>query len=177
MRRALLVGLCTALAVASLSACGGDDSTASNTTTTKSKTTSSTKPGTTTSTVWPMNEKLRNTLFGIEVFSVDDPYQPEGKDVAPSAGNRYVAVDMEVTNLSTKTVTVLSGLQFVLEASNGTKFQPKGGGHGKGPIDGQLKSDGSRRRAVVYEVPNDASRFTLLFTGRFGGPVTRIALN
>src|SRR4051794_24467708 len=164
MRRAALVAVCTMLLASALAACSGDDDSASPTTTDAESTTSSAKPATTSTTVWHMNEKLRNANFGLEVFGVEDPYQPEGQDVPPAAGARYVAVDMEVADLSSKPVVVASTLQFQIEDAQGNKYQPKGGGHGKGPIDGELQSDEKRRRAVVYEVPDNATGFTLLFT-------------
>jgi hypothetical protein len=180
MRRAARVigsGLSIVAVVALGAGCSGDDDTAAGTTTSAPRSTTSTKaPSTTTTSVWHVNEKVRADTFGIEVFGVDDPYEPEGQDVPPADGMRYVAVDMEVRNLATKPTVVVSGLQLDIEDSNGEKYSPKGGGHGQGPIDGELKSDETKRRAVVYEVPEDATGFTLLLTGRFGGTIERIAL-
>jgi hypothetical protein len=175
LRAARAIG-CGFFVVALVAGCSGDDDSASSTTTSSGKTTTSKAPSTTSTTVWHLNEKVRADTFGIEVFGVDDPYEPEGQDVPPGEGMRYIAVDMEVRNLATNPVVVVSGLQLNIEDSKGEKYSPKGGGHGQGPIDGELKSDETKRRAVVYEVPDDATGFTLLLTGRFGGTVERIVL-
>jgi Domain of unknown function (DUF4352) len=90
--------------------------------------------------------------FDITLNAVTDPYTSTNQFVQPSAGTRYVAVDVTMKNRSSDQQPVSSALNFELTDSTGQKytetFAP-----GATPIDGFVPANDQRRGTMVYAVP------------------------
>lgn len=97
------------------------------------------------------------------VHGVTDPVPP-GEFMTPSEGNRWVGVDVEVTNNSDGPETVSSILCFELQdAENKSYNMTIGADQAASPPDGEVDAGGSRRGTITYEVPAAATGLRLRF--------------
>lgn len=97
------------------------------------------------------------------VHGVTDPVPP-GEFMTPSEGNRWVGVDVEVTNNSDGPETVSSLACFEMQdAENKSYNMTIGADQAASPPDGEVDAGGSRRGTITYEVPAAATGLTLRF--------------
>lgn len=100
----------------------------------------------------------------IVVHGVTDPLVPTNGFLAPSEGNRWVAVDVEVTNNSDAAEGLSSLLCFELQDSENRSYQMTITGEGGASTpDGEVDAGGSRRGSITYEVPAAAAGLQLRF--------------
>ena len=101
----------------------------------------------------------------VRVHGVTDPVQSTDQFLQPPAGQRWVAVDVEVTNAGQQAETMSSALCFQLvDDQNRTFNQTVTGASGAATPDGDVAAGASLRGAVEYEVPADARGLRLNFS-------------
>jgi hypothetical protein len=101
----------------------------------------------------------------VRVHGVTDPVQSTDQFLQPAAGQRWVAVDVEVTNAGDQAETMSSALCFQLvDDQNRTFNQTVTGASGAATPDGDVAAGASLRGAVEYEVPADARGLRLNFS-------------
>lgn len=100
----------------------------------------------------------------IQVHGFTDPYTEDNQFVSPAEGNRWVAVDAEVTNNSDAPEIVSSLLCFeLLDGSNQAYTATITGGEAVQAPDGEVAPGESRRGTLVYELPTGVSDLRLSF--------------
>jgi hypothetical protein len=87
--------------------------------------------------------------------------RPTAGFLAAKAGHTFLAIDVSLQNISSRTSTLFTGLQFILQDSHGASYKeaftvatPHGDIPAGATVAGQLN----------YQVPVSASQFTLSFT-------------
>ena len=101
----------------------------------------------------------------VRVHGVTDPVESNDEFLQPPAGQRWVALDVEVTNASDQASTVSSAMCFeLLDDQNRTLNQTVTGVSGTATLDGDVAPGASLRGAVEYEVPADARGLRLNFS-------------
>jgi uncharacterized protein DUF4352 len=101
----------------------------------------------------------------VRVHGVTDPVQSTDQFLQPAAGQRWVAVDVEVTNAGDQAETMSSALCFQLvDDQNRTFNQTVTGVSGAGTPDGDVAAGASLRGPVEYELPADARGLRLNFS-------------
>lgn len=99
----------------------------------------------------------------VRAHGVTDPYASDNQLLQPAAGNRWVAVDVEVTNGSAEIQTVSSILCFGLQDSASVEYQMTITGDAALPPDGEVAAGASKRGTLVYEVPQAATGLQMTF--------------
>jgi uncharacterized protein DUF4352 len=99
----------------------------------------------------------------VRVHGVNDPYTEQDPVLQPQAGNRWVAVDAEVTNGSDQAQVVSSIACFGLQDGDNVEYQMTVTGGTVLPPDGEVPAGGSKRGTLVYEVPQAATGLELTF--------------
>lgn len=99
----------------------------------------------------------------VRVHAVTDPYSEDTPVLQPAAGNRWVAVDAEVTNGSDQPQAVSSIACFGLQDSANVEYQMTVTGGTALPPDGEVPAGQSKRGTLVYEVPATATGLQLTF--------------
>ncbi|GAB2598075.1 hypothetical protein GCM10027168_33730 [Streptomyces capparidis] len=96
------------------------------------------------------------------VHEVVDPLKPSTEFLTPEPGNRWVGVDLEVTNKDSGSQD-FSSLLFVelKDSTNKVHDVAFTGEEGRTPPDGAVSAGESRRGAVDFEVPESAKGLTL----------------
>lgn len=101
----------------------------------------------------------------VQVHGVTDPYTTDDGFLEPDPGNRWVAVDTEVTNNSDSAQTVSSIGCFELLDSTGVAYNLTITADSAQPPDGEVApAGGNRRGTLTYEVPEDAEGLQLSFS-------------
>jgi hypothetical protein len=101
----------------------------------------------------------------VRVHGVTDPVVSDDELFQPPEGQRWVAVDVEVTNTGDQTETVSSMLCFeIMDGQNRTYDQTVTGVSTAATPDGDVASGASLRGTVEYEVPADAAGLRLNFS-------------
>jgi hypothetical protein len=100
----------------------------------------------------------------VQVHGVTDPLPPADEFLVPPAGQRWVAVDVEVSNVGDQPDTVSSIMCFELaDDQNQTYTQTFTGASQAAPPDGDVAAGASRRGTLEYEVPAQAAGLRLGF--------------
>lgn len=102
----------------------------------------------------------------VVVHEVTDPLRPGRDDLfQPSPGNRWVAVDAEVTNLSRKAQTVSSLLCFEVQDDTKRAYNVTIAPTEDKSVDGEVDANGGARRGtLVFEVGKEATGLQLRFS-------------
>ena len=117
-----------------------------------------------------MGDVVRLGDFTVVVHGVKDPVTSTNQFLRPEAGNRWVAVDLEVTNTSDEPETFSALLGLEIQDSENRVFDLNVmSGVQPGPPDGELAPGGARRGTAVFEVPTTATGLRLLFKGEIFG--------
>ena len=99
------------------------------------------------------------------VHAVTDPLASSNEFSTPAQGNRWVAVDVEVTNIGDQPVTLSSLMQFEVQDASNAAYAPALTAETLPSIDGEAAPGGSRRGTIVFEVPEAAAGLRLAFSG------------
>ena len=101
----------------------------------------------------------------VVVHGVTDPYTASNEFITPAAGQRWVAVDVEVKNTSDKAVPISSLAQFEVQDATNAAYPVTITGDTLATIDGEAAAQGARRGTMVFEVPAAATGLKLNFKG------------
>lgn len=99
----------------------------------------------------------------LKVHEVIDPFESTNEFFEPDEGNRWVAVDVEVTNTSSEPTSVSSLMCFELMDGDNRAYDVTITGESTSSMDGDVAPGGSRRGTVEFEVPNGADELALNF--------------
>lgn len=101
----------------------------------------------------------------VVVHAVTDPLTSSNQFSTPAQGHRWVAVDVEVTNVGGQPVALSSLMQFEVQDASNAAYGPALTAENLPSIDGEAPPGGSRRGTVVFEVPESAAGLRLAFSG------------
>lgn len=93
------------------------------------------------------------------------PLQPTNEFSKPAAGNVWIAVDVELTNLSDKATSMSTLMQFEVQDSANKAYDVAITGENLPSLDGEAPPGGSRRGTLVFEVPETSTGLRLNFAG------------
>lgn len=110
------------------------------------------------------------------VQAVVDPFEGEDAVVTPLAGGRWVAVDVEVANLSSAPVALSSRQQFELRDPTDRRFGIAETAEDLPLLDGPLTPGEVRPATLVFEVPEAAGDLRLTFDGQGAAPPVHVDL-
>jgi len=110
----------------------------------------------------------------VTLRAVVDPFEGTDLVVTAPAGRRWVAADIEVTNLSTEVRVMDGDRQFTVRDVTDRRFEVVVTAEVLPPLDGPLAPGATRRGTLVFEVPEAARDLRLAFSG--GGHPLLIAL-
>ncbi len=100
----------------------------------------------------------------IEVHEVTDPYDDGNQYLGPDAGNRWVAVDVEVFNIGDQPRDVTSSFCFDLQDELNRNFDLELFADTKVDApNGEVQPGASLRGTIVFETPDDAAGLRLNF--------------
>lgn len=117
------------------------------------------------------------TLVGgalVTVRRVVDPFESADPVITASAGRRWVAADLEVTNLDTQVLDLTGRRHLTVRDVTDRRYDPVATAEGLAPLDGPLAPGETRRGTVVFEVPEDARDLRVAYTG--GGETVLVAV-
>ena len=112
-----------------------------------------------------LGDRIRSGGAQLVVHAVVDPFEGEDAVVTALAGRRWVAVDVEVTNLSEVPVALSSRQQFVLRDVTDRRFGVAETAEDLPTLDGTLAPGEARRATLVFEAPEAARDLRLIFDG------------
>jgi hypothetical protein len=118
------------------------------------------------------------TLAGgalVTVRRVVDPFESTDPVITAPAGRRWVAADLEVTNLTTQVLDLTDRRQLTVRDVTDRRYDPVTTAEGLPPLDGPLAPGETRRGTVVFEVPEDAHDLRVAYAG--GGETLLIAVD
>lgn len=108
------------------------------------------------------------TLAGgalVAVRRVVDPFDSTDPVITAPAGRRWVAADLEVTNLTTQVQDLRADRQLTVRDVTDRRYRAVATAEGLPSLDGPLAPGETRRGTVVFEVPEDARDLRLAYTG------------
>lgn len=117
------------------------------------------------------------TLVGgvlLVLHGVTDPFEGADSVVTAPAGARWVAVDVEVANVSPGTLHLTARHRFALRDATNRRFGPADTVEDLPGLDGPLAAGEERRGTLVFEVPQGAHDLRLAYDGPGGS--TLVAL-
>ena len=98
---------------------------------------------------------------------VRDPFESNNQFETPDAGERYVAVELTVTNTSDEPQIVSTLASMELVDSESRRWDVAFAGVDLPRIDGEVPAKETRRGWVVFGVSEDGSGLTLRVKGNF----------
>jgi Telomeric repeat-binding factor 2. len=115
-------------------------------------------------TAYAVGDEVKLGDWTVKVYAVANPQAPVNQFSQPTAGNKWVGVDTEVKNLSSKPETVSSLLCFDVTDSANRKYDVNiTSGVTPGAPDGEVAPNSALRGIAVFEVPADATGLKLNF--------------
>lgn len=114
---------------------------------------------------YSVGETSQTDDFEMTVHEVRDPYTSTNQFDTPDAGNRYVAVEVEVKNVGDDRQTISTLLGAELIDSLNRPWDIALAGMDLPQLDGEVVPGQSRRGWMVFEVPADASGLKLRLKG------------
>lgn len=113
---------------------------------------------------YAVGDEVKLGDWTVKVYAVANPQAPGNQFSQPKAGTKWIGVDTEVKNLSTKPATVSSLACFKLhDAANHDFDENITSGVTPQAPDGQIEPSGAKRGIIVFEVPQDATGLQLRF--------------
>lgn len=103
--------------------------------------------------------------FQVTLIAVTDPWVSTSEFEHPSAGNRYVAVELSMVNTTADTQTFSSLLGLEVVDSLGQHWRPTFAGVNLPQVDGTLAPGAMIRGSQVFEVPVASTGLALVVTG------------
>jgi hypothetical protein len=126
---------------------------------------------------YKVGDTAKTSGWEVTVFGVKDPWTSTNSYETPTAGDRYVQVDVQVHNTrsSQQTWSSLAGFKLLDSLNRSyteaiTSAQP-------GPPDGQVAGGESLRGFVTYQVPTDATGLIFVAQGSFTAAGAKFALS
>lgn len=108
------------------------------------------------------------TLVGgalVAARRVVDPFESADPVITAPAGRRWVAADLEVTNLAPQVQDLAARRQLTVRDVTDRRYRAVATAEGLPSLDGPLAPGETRRGTVVFEVPEDARDLRLAYTG------------
>jgi hypothetical protein len=99
----------------------------------------------------------------VKVWGVQDPLPATNEFDQPTAGDRNVAVDAEVTNNSKSPESVSSIICFTIQDAENKSYNMTIVSGTANPPDGEVAPGASRRGTLVYAVPTTSTGLKLEF--------------
>ena len=112
--------------------------------------------------------KAKTGKIAALVYSKTEPLVPSRSSITPRAGSHFVAVDIEVFNLSTQPQAFSASASFKLvdSTNRSNDMAPIGGiGFDRDERHRQISVSGSVRDEVVFEIPDTATGLRLRVIG------------
>jgi hypothetical protein len=171
--RVLVVGtvvLCVGLGAGLvLSTRDGHDSSASGSTAVEGESATQRTPSTTSEPApSALGDRVRSGGLQLILQAVTDPFEGADPVVTAPAGKRWVAADVQITNISDAPATLSGGDQFVLRDKAKARFGQADTAEHLASLDGVLSPGQTLRGSIVFELPEDAHDLRLVFTGAPG---------
>ena len=110
-----------------------------------------------------VGDHVRVGDWTVIAHGVTDPVTPANEFLAPSPGNRWVGVDVEVTNGDDAPQTVSSMMCFELSDSTNRSYSITITGDSSSSMDGTVAPGGGLRGDVEFEIPEDATGLAITF--------------
>jgi Domain of unknown function (DUF4352) len=149
----LAIVLCVLVAIGIAIAIGGGDDDGD------------TETAQTTEDVHAVGETAHTADLDVTVLQAQDPFQPANELEGPQAGNRFVAVEAEMTNATDELITWSSAVGAELTDSENRPYTVALAGTDLPQLDGDVPAGGARRGWIVFEVPQDATGLQLRIKG------------
>lgn len=112
-----------------------------------------------------LGDRIQSGGLQLVVQVVDDPFEGANAVVTAPAGKRWVATEVEVTNMSDGPVTLSEQNHFALRDPANARFKPTDTAEDLPALDGVLSPGQTRRGMVVFELPENARQLRLVFSG------------
>lgn len=155
--RAVLAALAVVVAAGAVVASGSDNKAS------KVDSSGSTTPGDSAST-YKVGDEVKLGDWTVKAWGVNNPQAAPNQFSQPTAGTKWVGVDTEVKNLSSKPETVSSVLCFDVTDSANRKYNVNiTSGVAPAAPDGEVAPNGALRGIAVFEIPADAAGLKLNF--------------
>ena len=133
---------------------GGNKSTDGKISTTSASNTSNSTPELASS--YKVGDVVKTGDYVFTTISVNGDAPSGNEYTKPTAGNRFVTVELSIENKGTTKTTISTVLNMYLKSGDGSKFQQSFLVNNK-PIDGELLANDIIKGSVTYEVPKTAS--------------------
>lgn len=164
--------------VASIAAIGGSDD---DTTTAPGSEASADAPGGGRTAggqdVYAVGQTAHTGDFDVTMHTVEDPFVSSNQFDRPSEGNRFVAVELTVTNTSDEQRTLSTLLGAEVTDSLSRVWDVALAGLDLPQLDGTVPPGESRRGWIVFEVPDDATGLRLRIKGNLTATGSLFALS
>jgi hypothetical protein len=115
--------------------------------------------------VYAVGDTAHTSDLDVTVHQVQDPFEPTNEFETPQAGNRFVAVEAELTNGTDEPITWSSIMGAELTDSQNRPYTIALAGTDLPQLDGDVPAGGGRRGWVTFEVPQDATGLQLRIKG------------
>lgn len=103
--------------------------------------------------------------YRLVVHDLTDPYVGTSTETSATSDDRWVAVDVQLTNLDDEPVEVSGWTLFEIEDSTNQGYRVIDPEDDTPSLDGEIPAGASRWGTLVFEVPREASGFELFFAG------------
>ena len=115
-----------------------------------------------------LGDRIRSGGLQLVLQAVEDPFEGADSVVTAPAGWRWVATDVEITNLSSAPVTLSEQAHFSVRDPANARFDPTDTAEDLPTLDGVLAPGQTRRGMVVFELPEGTRQLRLVFSGASG---------
>lgn len=127
--------------------------------------------------VYAVGQTAHTGDFDVTLHTVEDPYVSSNQFDRPSEGNRFVAVELTVTNTSDEQQPLSTLLGAEVTDSLSRPWDVALAGLDLPQLDGMVPAGESRRGWIVFEVPNDATGLRLRIKGNLTATGSLFALS
>jgi hypothetical protein len=115
--------------------------------------------------VYAIGQTARTGDFDVTLHQVQDPFAPTNEFETPQAGNRFVAVEVEVRNTGSERAPMSTLLGAELTDSMSRPWNVALAGTDLPQLDGEVGPGEARRGWIVFEVAQDATELRLRIKG------------
>lgn len=115
--------------------------------------------------VFALGQAAHTGDFDVTLNTVQDPFVPTNEFETPPAGQRFVAVELTLTNTSDERLPLSTLLGFELKDSQDRPWDITLAGLDLPQLDGEVPAGDSRKGWAVFAVAEDAADLTLRVKG------------
>src|SRR3990170_1922481 len=115
-----------------------------------------------------VGQTIRNGNFELLVHSIEDPYEGSDEFFQPEPGNRWVVVDVSITNVSTEAQDY-APFDFKLKDVDNFEYDPGFVDLPQSLSSGSLLPDDTVRGRIGFEIPASSDIVRLIFNPGFFG--------